>query len=307
MKPAPIPALENTKLAFGMVLLAAIMFGTVPFFALSLTQSGMAPPAVAFYRYLVAALVFLPALWFARRAWPVLLWGIGTGVVMSLGWVGYVAALSVVPVSTAGVIYMSYPIFTLLIGWLIWQDRPTLRAGIAACIVLVAAVIATGVTPIDQGQWLWVFAAFAAPLGFGFGITVLVHKLTAIPAMARISAISIGSVLGLLPLVLRLEPSQIWPQTAEGWGLVAGIALVTATVPQLIYTYFAPVIGAARTATAGSVELPTMFVIGWLAFGESIGPGQWAACGLILLSVILVQARVTRPFFGRAVTERRKP
>ena len=49
-----------------------------------------------------------------------------------------------------------------------------------------------------------------------------------------------------------------------------------------------------------------MFVIGWLAFGETIGPAQWAACGLILLSVLLVQARVTRPFFGRAATEKTK-
>jgi drug/metabolite transporter (DMT)-like permease len=296
----------STAFAFTLVLLAAVMFGTVPYFSLSLTQSGMAPP-VAFYRYLVAGLVFLPAFWAARGTWTVLLWGVGTGVCMSLGWVGYVTALRVVPVSTAGVIYMSYPVFTLLIGWLFWGEHPTRRAMIASGMVLAAAVMATGLTPITGDQWIWILGAFAAPLGFGFGITVLVHKLTGVPAKARVVAISIGSVLGLSPLMLALDMPQILPATPEGLVWVAGIALVTATAPQLIYTYVAPVIGSAHTATAGSVELPTMFVIGWLAFGERIGPPQWIACGLILLSVVLIQVRLTRPFFGRAATEKTKP
>lgn len=299
-----IPLQTGTTPAFALVLVAAAMFGTVPYFALSLTQSGMAPAAVAFYRYLIAAMIFLPALWGARQEWRVLLWGVGTGMCMSLGWLGYVSALKVIPVSTAGVIYMSYPIFTLIIGWLLWGERPTRRAVVASGLVLAAAVLATGVARIGVGQAVWIAAAFAAPLGFGFGITVLVHKLTGVPAMARISAISLGSVLGLAPLILALETEQLIPQTTQGWAWVAGIALVTATVPQLIYTYFAPMIGSARTATAGSIELPTMFIIGWLAFDETIGPAQWAACGLILLSVLLVQARVTRPFFGRAATEK---
>ena len=306
MKDAPFPAQTGTTSAFALVLVAAAMFGTVPYFALSLTQSGMAPSAVAFYRYLIAALIFLPAFWRARHAWRVLLWGVGTGMCMSLGWLGYVSALKVIPVSTAGVIYMSYPIFTLIIGWLFWAERPTRRAVVAAGLVLAAAGLATGVARIGMDQLVWVAAAFAAPLGFGFGITVLVHKLTGVPAMARISAVSLGSVFGLAPLIMALEVEQMIPQNTQSWAWVAGIALVTATVPQLIYTYFAPMIGSARTATAGSIELPTMFVIGWLAFGETIGPAQWAACGLILLSVLLVQARVTRPFFGRAATEKTK-
>ncbi len=286
-----------------LVMLAAVMFGTVPYFALSLTRDGMAPQAVAFYRYLIAALVFLPALWGARAQGRVVIWGVATGGVMALGWVGYVRALGALPVSTVGVIYMSYPIFTLIIGWVLWRDRPTLRALLAGGLVLVAAALATGVAAVRADQWVWVLGAFAAPAGFGFGITVLVHKLVEIPPMARISAVSLGSMLGLLPLMAALTPAQALPGTLQGWGWVAGIALVTASVPQLIYTYFAPRVGAAGTAVAGSIELPTMFVVGWLAFGERIGLAQTAACALILASVMLVQARVTRPFFGRVATE----
>jgi drug/metabolite transporter (DMT)-like permease len=54
---------QDTTFAFPIVVVAAVMFGTVPYFAVSLTQMGIAPPAVAFYRYLIAGMVFLPALW----------------------------------------------------------------------------------------------------------------------------------------------------------------------------------------------------------------------------------------------------
>ena len=45
---------------------------------------------------------------------------------------------------------------------------------------------------------------------------------------------------------------------------------------------------------AGSVELPTMFLVGALAFSEVIGPVQWAACALILAAIALTPARATR-------------
>jgi drug/metabolite transporter (DMT)-like permease len=47
---------------------------------------------------------------------------------MGVGWVGYVRAVEIAPVSTAGILYMTYPVFTLLIAWLVFGDRPGRRA-----------------------------------------------------------------------------------------------------------------------------------------------------------------------------------
>ena len=44
-------------------------------------------------------------------------WALGAGFGMGLGWTAYVRAVEVVPVSTAGVIYMSYPLFAIVLAW----------------------------------------------------------------------------------------------------------------------------------------------------------------------------------------------
>ena len=99
------------------VLFASICFGFVPYFSRGLTDQGLAPYAVAFYRYILAAIVLLPALLIHRSNWREIVWGMAAGAVMGLGWVGYVTALETVSTSTVGVLYMTYPVFTIGIAW----------------------------------------------------------------------------------------------------------------------------------------------------------------------------------------------
>ena len=114
------------------VIFASICFGVVPYFSRGLSDQGIAPQAIAFFRYVITAVVLLPVLFGNLAAWRELLWGMAAGAAMGLGWSGYAAALKVAPASTVGVLYMTYPVFTVLISWLIFKDRITRRALIAA-------------------------------------------------------------------------------------------------------------------------------------------------------------------------------
>lgn len=289
-----IPRETRSGLATLGVVAAAAGFGLVPFFARSLTEAGMAPHAVAFFRYVLAAVLFLPVLWRTRREWRVLGWGALAGAMMGLGWIGYVRALELAPVGAVGVLYMTYPVFTLAIAWLLFGDRPARRAVLAAAMILLAAVLASASFALGQGAAGALLMSLAAPLGFGFGISVLVHRLSRVAPLARIGAVSCGSVVGLAPLMLSTDPAAILPATPEGWGLVVGIALATALVPQLIYTVCSPMIGAARTAMAGAIELPMMMLVGWIGFGEALGPMQGLACLLVVAAIALTPSKVTR-------------
>jgi drug/metabolite transporter (DMT)-like permease len=276
------------------VLFASICFGFVPYFSRGLTDQGLAPYAVAFYRYILAAVILLPALVKHRSAWREIVWGMIAGAVMGLGWVGYVTALETVPVSTVGVLYMTYPVFTILIAWAVFRDPPTQRSLVAAGLIVIAAIIAgsPASVPIDLIPTL--LMSLVAPFGFGFGICVLVYRLSRIAPLARIASISLGSVIGLLPLVLSSDTADVLPKSGNDWFLIVGIGLVTALVPQLIYTICSPVIGATRTAVIGSIELPTMFAVSVLAFGEVITGAQAVACVLVLGAIALTQSRSTR-------------
>ena len=64
------PSLEqHPALATLGVVLAAVCFGLVPLFARGLTDAGMAPHAVALYRYVLASAVLAPVAWRWRHEW----------------------------------------------------------------------------------------------------------------------------------------------------------------------------------------------------------------------------------------------
>lgn len=281
-------------LAVAGVLVASICFGLVPYFSRGLTQQGVAPYAVAFYRYIVAATLLLPVLIVHRKAWREICWGLAAGAVMGLGWIGYVTALEALPASTVGVLYMTYPVFTLVIAWALFFDAPTRRALLASGLIVLAAITAGAPASVSPQHIPTLLAALAAPFGFGFGICVLVHRLSRIAPLARIASVSLGSVLGLLPLILSADVQQLLPEGQSDWILIVGIGLVTALVPQLIYTICSPLIGASQTAVVGSIELPTMFVVGFVAFGEAITAPQAIACALVLGAIAITRSRTTR-------------
>lgn len=284
----------NTVLGTVLIMLAALCFGSVPFFARSLTEAGMRPVDVAFWRFALPGLIFFPFVWRARAHRVPIAWALSAGLALGLGWIGYATALRTLPVATVGVLYMTYPLFTALLGWVWFGHRPTLQAWVAAGLVLLAAVISASTGPITTSNIPDVLVALTAPLGFSYGIAVLTMKLERLGVIARMASIQLGTLLGLAPLmVLSGGLATLLPVSATGWWLVLGVAVMAAFVPQLVYTIWAPRIGATRTAIAGSVELPTMFVVGWVAFSEPLGIGQWIAGALILTAIHLSQARQT--------------
>lgn len=289
---------SSDNILFGTVLImiAALCFGSVPFFARSLIEGGMRPVDVAFWRFALPGLIFFPFVWRARAQVVPIAWALSAGLALGLGWIGYATALRSLPVATVGVLYMTYPLFTALLGWVWFGYRPTVQAWLAACLVLLAAIVSASTGPITTSNIPAMLIALAAPLGFSYGIAVLTMKLGSLGVIARMASIQLGTLFGLAPLLpLGGGLATLLPGSATGWWLVLGVAIVAAFLPQLVYTIWAPRIGATRTAIAGSVELPTMFLVGWVAFSEPLGPGQWIAGGLILTAIVLSQARPTLP------------
>lgn len=284
---------KQTLAALG-VLFASICFGIVPYFSRNLTDQGLAAHSVAFYRYVITAVILLPAFLGQLKAWRELVWGLCAGAGMGLGWIGYVTAVETIPASTVGVLYMTYPVFTVVIAWALFADPPSRRALFASGLIFLAAVIAGNPTAVPPQQLPTLILSLAAPLGFGFGICVLVHRLSRIPPLARIASVSLGSVLALSPLVATSTAAEILPTDANTWIMILGIAVVSALVPQLIYTVSSPIIGASRTAVIGSVELPTMFLVGMFAFDETLTIAQLSACALVVIAIVLTRSRATR-------------
>jgi len=276
--------------------ISAIFFGLVPFFARSLTEAGIAPPAIAFSRYVFSAVVFLPFLRLRGEKGRASLWGYASGFTVGLGWVGYVTALSMMPVAAAGVLYMTYPMFTLLFGWFLFRDRPGLMPLAGGALILLAALLAADPMGADARITpRGVALALAAPLAFGLSINVLARKLHVLQPVSRMGIFALGSATGLVPLILTYPKAEVLPASPDLWLLMGALGVCSALVPQLLYSTFVPRIGGAKSAALGSIELPTMFAVGYLAFGERLGPREIAAGALVLVAILMTPSRRPLP------------
>jgi drug/metabolite transporter (DMT)-like permease len=280
----------NSGLATALVVAASLCFGIVPLFARWLLAAGLSPEAIAIYRFGLTLLVALP--FFPRQSHKLrsALWLIGAGYLMGLGWTTYVRAIEIVPLASAGVIYMSYPLFVVVFARFLLRQAMTWRALLAAALVVLAAATALAPGAIDGEQAMALLLCLPAPLSFALVIIVIVSLSLRLTAIERICCTSLGAVAALLPGVLAQDPASVLPPDVETWFLVAVMALATATLPQIVYVMASPQIGPARAAVAGAVELPTMMMVGWLVFGESLGLPEALAAGLILAAILLAPA-----------------
>jgi drug/metabolite transporter (DMT)-like permease len=272
------------------VALSAVCFGLTPLFARELQATGAGPATIALYRYVFAAALLWPLLPLApgKRRQGALL-GLA-GLMMGLGWIGYLEAVKAAPVSAAGVVYMSYPLFAILFARLLLGQKLTLRALGSAALVLAAAALLLEGGALDAEAVSALLWSLPAPVTFGLIIVVLCGMTPNLTPLERMAAGLTGSTLGLAPLALGLEAETLLPGSARGWALCAGMGLVTALIPQFVYSVAAPRVGAARASSAGAFELPTMLLVGWLAFGEALGLRQVAAAALVLGAIALAPA-----------------
>jgi uncharacterized membrane protein len=201
------------------IVLASIGFGLVPFFARALTAEGMAPHAVAFFRYAIAATTCCCHLSGRRGAMADPLRGGWSPARHGLGWIGYVRAVEVAPVSTVGVLYMTYPVFTLLIAWLVFGDRPGRRAIIAAVMIIAAADWPRRPRRCRQSICRHSGCRLRRRWGSVSASMCWCTSWCAQPLARIASCVSLGSVLGLLPLLAQRRWGRVSCQCDR---LVAG-------------------------------------------------------------------------------------
>lgn len=286
----PAPLLSNPAAATAAIAAASVCFGLVPLFARELQAAGVADAAIAFYRFGFAALLMLPFLPVSRAKRKPAAIMTGTGILMSLGWLGYLDALRTLPVAAAGVVYMSYPLFALLIGWLLTGARVGWRGWLSGAMILTGALLLAGGGGLAGASVLSLAKALAAPLTFGLGIVILTTFIAGLTAPERMVCAALGSLVGMVPILAATPASAFVPGGASGWLMIGGLGLATALIPQLLYVTAAPFVGPGRAAAAGSIELPTMLAVGALAFGEALGPREIGAAALVLSAILVAPA-----------------
>jgi len=285
-QPNPTPVNGGTAMILG----SALGFGLTPMFAQVLMAGGFGPELVSLYRFALPCLVLLPFLALRRGEGREMLRMIGLGAIGGLGVVFYFRALDVLPASTAILIYYTFPVFSLLIGWIGFARPPTARAASAAVLIVAAVALVAGPQSLSGAQWAAAVACLVMPLGFALMIQYLAAPRRAMAPMRRLAGGMLGQLAVTAPVVLWLVPEVTLPDSGTMLAAALGLAVITTIGPQLLFVLGAPRAGADRTAIAGALELVVAMLTGAWLMGQDLGRTEVFAIALMLLALGISQS-----------------
>ena len=180
------------------------------------------------------------------------------------------------------------PILVTLFAWMLWRERP--RLGFLIAITLAFGGMLLILAPkIGRGGH--------ALLGDALGLGTAVFYAAYILAVARLRtrhgtgevmfASTLVFTLLLLPLALL---QKFLPDTAHGWWLLVGCALLSQALGQSLIAYALAHLPATFGAVGLYLHVIAAAFYGWLLLGERLAPLQIAG-GVVVLAAIALARR----------------
>lgn len=283
------------------VAVAAALWAVAANVASALFDNGVDPIHLAEARAIVAAvgIVFIPGALTRSRGGTPLGALVALGLSIALVNAAYYLALDRLTVAVAIVLQYTAP--AIVVAWTAVASRrrpsPQILAtlGLAvAGVVMVSGLVTQGVGRID---------AFGVLMGLASAVffatyTLLSERTSAsygpIGAMSR--AFVVASVAWLIFQIPRGFPTTLLEGTNE-WGvLYVGIAGTLA--PFLLFVWGIGRIQAERAAIAATLEPVLAGLIAFAFLGQSLTPAQIAGGVLVMVAVVLLQARRRKPLIA---------
>ena len=284
-----------------LVATGGLVLGTIGIF---LQQAGQHPLTAVFFRCVFGALALLAfAGAFGRmgelRASPqALAVAVLTGLLMTVMWAAFFAAIQWTSIALATVVFHLQPIWVLLAGVLLWGERLTLGRGLAVAAALVGLTMATGLTTGLTTGLVNHQASSNQALGaehFLLGIACaalgsVCYAAVSLIAKQQRSLTSLGltfwqCLVGSLLLAwwpwLHDLPAQALHWHWAVWAWLAGLGVFhTGLAYALMYAGMQR-LEAGRIAVLQFVYPISAIVLDWAVYGRSLNGTQWAGVALM--------------------------
>lgn len=267
--------------------LGALLIGLAPIFV---RATDVGPVAAAFWRCFLAWPVLLlalrkePATTAPGTAIPLGLIGAGLFFAADLALWHY--AIDRTSVANATLLANLAPLFVAPLAWLLWRERVTGWFVIGLFVALGGMAILIGPGAALNHETMTGDALAIAAAAFYAGYLLTVTRLRRTHSTLRVMTWSSGTVaLVLLPVALMLDES-IWPQSARGWAVLAGLALLSHVAGQGLIALALATLPASFAAVGLLVQPLAAAFFAWVLLGESFG-AQQALGGAVILAGIL--------------------
>ena len=267
------------------MIVAMALSGTIGFFVI---ESGQSVWNVVFFRCLFGAVSLLAYCWAKGllTPWPfsarTLALTVLSGVAIVLNWVLLFSSYSHASISIATAVYNTQPFFLILLGMILFGERPT---GDALAFIALAFVGLLMVAQIEAGSLSWTggyMIGLAQALGAAFlyaVASIVVKRLKGLPPhlIALVQAI-LGTAM-LLPLA---DVSSL-PTAAAPWGYLAILGLVHTCIMYILLYSALQKLPTPVVAVLSFTYPAVAILVDYLAYGRDLSLSQWSGIGLILL------------------------
>ncbi|MHB0869527.1 MAG: DMT family transporter [Chloroflexota bacterium] len=295
MRPAGGRQLES----YGLIALAATMWGTLGVMTKALYGYGVSPWSLTFFRTFLGALAFGAVILFAGRSWfrvrrrdlPYLaLFGlISTSAFYAL----YLYTISLTSVAAAAVLLYTAPVFSAIMARFAFGEAITPPKVAALLLTFGGCVLVAG---LESGTP--VVTPLGMATGLGSALTYASFGIMGKKAGQRYSHWTINfysmvfATLFLLP-VLALPEVALWPYPVEVWLLLAVMTVGPTLASRALYVGAVKHVEASRAAIVATVEPVAAAIFALLLLGELLTSSQLLGGFLVLAGSVLAQQRAS--------------
>jgi drug/metabolite transporter (DMT)-like permease len=277
---------ERTERGGGLEMAAAMAIsGTIGYFVI---ESGQSIRNVVFFRCLFGAICLLAYCgWrgllrpghFTRASFLLCLVG---GVAIVLNWVLLFSAYDLVSISIATAVYNMQPFFLILLGAVLFGERPT---GDALGFIALAFAGLLMVVRIDPTGFS-LTGGYIAGIGLALGAAALYAVASVVAKRLKglqphlIALVQV--TLGALMLAPMTDFSGL-PAQGFQWGYLVTVGVVHTSLMYILLYSALQKLPTARVAVLSFVYPAVAILVDYVAYGRDLSPAQWGGISLILL------------------------
>ncbi|OEE59228.1 hypothetical protein A1OK_14390 [Enterovibrio norvegicus FF-454] len=270
-----------------MMIGTAIGFGLNPLLSQLLFQQGFSPEVVALFRFGIPMLFVLPYLGAMKHNRSEYLRSMAVGACSGVGMLAFLESLHWVSPTSVIMIYYTYPLFAMLLGWLCFGQAITRNRMIAAGIIGLAVSLMQGSFGASNASVGQVLLCFVAPASYALVINYFSRPVRPLKVGERMSAAMAGHMIVIVPLVGMIQPTIVLPVTAEQSWLILGLGVFSAAIPQYLFVRGSLLIGGEKATMISTFEIVFALLFSVMLLGQSISYLELVACSLIVIAGLI--------------------
>jgi len=305
----------SVNVAYGMMMLAAIMWATSGSFTELAIDGGASAVQVSVFATAFTAVILLPLIYALDRKsiridrkdiWPFFAFSLVTGTFFSLAW--YIC-VDLTGVATAVILLYLYPSIVTIASIFLLGEKLTPQKMVALPLTFVGCVLVAGAKEFGEGLSydilgiaLGIYAAFAAAVYYLWGKKFL-NKYSANTVILYMTLLSVPGLV-IIANPVNLATGGI---TIEAWAYILAIGFFPGTVGFVLSMAALNHIEASRASIVASIEPVAAVLIAAAVLSEILNMLQILGVALVFVGVLLLRVSLKRKDTSKSDAERTRP